>query len=350
MLSRFLKISLITAVVVLAAACTSLSTVNIDVLRPAAYTVDPHIASVVVVDNSLPYRNNDVHLVTSMNDTVAVIDTIWVDNYGKIVTRSMADALKTTAFFDSVHYHPLTLNKNQSYSTSGKLSYQVIDSLCRTYGVQAVISLEAYRYQSKLNYLDLGESFYITLDANSQIYWTMHRFDGMLMDAYVQKDTVFWESDASMGNTVSSSLPGIRDAIETLGWHMGQNATKRVAPYWEKVRRYYFTGGNYLFLRGADLIKANNVEEAARVWYYIYENGSKRDKARAAFNLAYSYELRGNFSEAVAWADISYQLYAKMGLLAVTADEKTISKLYFVELSLRNRQKKKLDEQYGPGL
>lgn len=349
MISRFLKFFVLTVIIVISVACTSLSNVNIDVLRPATYSVDPYITSVVVVDNSLPYRNENVHLVTNMNDTIAVIDTIWVDNYGKIVTASMAEALKSSAFFDSVYYHPLPLKNNQMLSSTGRLTYPKIDSLCRAYNAQAVISLEAYLYQSKLDFVDQGESFYLTLDVNSQIYWTMSRFDGMLMDAYVQKDTVFWDFLSSSESRQSSGLPGTRDAIETLGWHMGQNAVKRVAPYWEKVKRFYFTGGNYLFLRGADLFKANNLEEAARVWYYIYQNGSKRDKARAAFNLAFSYELRGNFPEAVAWGDISYQLYENLGFFSVSYEEKNISKLYYLELAMRQRQKIKLDEQLGAG-
>ncbi len=347
MLSSFFRVVLIAGVILIgASSCTTLSTLKIDVLRPAEYSVAPEILSVVVVDNALPFRDNNVHLLKARNGIV-IIDTIWVDNFGEIVTSSMTKSLMENNYFDSVYYHPSALNNDFSGTQIGEIPYYHIDSLCKAYNAQAVISLESIRYQSKMDYSDLGDYYYISLDVNSFLYWKMYSADGVLLDANLQKDSIFWDNAQSDYSTSSMKIPSIRESIEVLAWHMGKNAAKRVTPYWESVNRYYFSGGNHLFLRASELQADNKWDDAARIWYNVYENGKKKQKARAAHNIALSYEVRGNFSEAIAWSDISRQLFEKLGTFEASVEEKNISKYYYIELCERYQQKKKLDAQFG---
>ncbi len=328
--------------------CSSLTNINVDVLRPASFSVPPQILSVLVVDNSLPYRDNNVHIVSSL-DKVIVIDTLWVDNFGDITIKSFGESLKERKFFDSVFTHNKPLKQDYRNPNFGEIPRFIIDSLINAYNVQAIISLESLKYKTKTNIFNLGDYYYTSLDANGFIIWKMYHPNGNVMDASIQKDSVYWENTGISFKLSYSGLPSIRESVEILAWHLGKNGIKRIAPYWESVTRNIYTGGNHLFLRADDLRLANNWEEAAKVWYYIYENGNRRQKARAAHNLALSYEIRGNFPEAVAWSDISRKIFDGLGFVFTAFDEQELSRNYYLRLCERYQEKKKLDEQLGPG-
>lgn len=346
MLSRLTKIAIIFGLSVIVSSCTTLSTIKIDVLKPAVFSVPPDIVSVVVVDNALPFRDENVHVISTPKQVLS-IDSVWVDNFGEIATKALAESLIDKNFFDSVYYHPVSTNRNYLNPHFGELPNYMIDSLCNVYNAQAVISLEAVKYNSKMIFTDFGESYYASLDVNGLMYWKMYANNGFIMDAYLQKDTIFWDNSDVSFNRALTAIPVLRESIEIIGWHMGRKAAKRISPYWETANRYFFSGGNYLFLRATDLQASNNWEEAAKVWYHIYENAEKRQKARAAMNIALSYEVRGNFPEAVVWADISRKIFEGLGFFNSTMNEKTISKLYYLQLCERNQERKKLDEQFG---
>jgi hypothetical protein len=257
---------------------------------------------------------------------------------------AMVESLKGKAFFDSVWFHPVPLNRNYRQLHYGEIPSVLVDSLCKTYNAQAVISLEAMSHKLQVEniayYYQFETVYTPQMIASGAVYWKMYQANsgGKVLDAWLQKDTIFWNAD----------LPTMTEAVKMMYWHMGEKASRRFAPYWESVNRYCFTGGNPLFLQGVDYQKANNWDEAAKVWFYIYENGTKKNRARAAFNLALSWEMRGNFEEALAWADRSSKGYEDLGFLSYSVHEKNIADMYLVELSIRKQQKKRLDEQIGP--
>jgi len=342
MQNKPIKVTALLVVVFLAVSCGSMSNLNLDVLRPAEVTIDPEILSVVVVDNSLPYRGEGIHLVTTPKGK-GMIDTLWIDDFPKIAAVSMVEALQNKQFFDAVYYHRETRRSFQSED----MLYRKIENLCNQYNVQAVVLLEDYSYKSKLSLYDLRDVYYGTMDVNGSISWKIYEKDGYLLDSYNQKDSIFWDAYENRYAAVLNKLPRQVGAVEVLADYLGEAYTKRVAPYWETVSRKYYSKGHYMFLRANELHFIDNWDEAAKVWYYVYQNGNKRQKALAAFNIALSYEVRGNFDEAVAWGEISQVLFNKLGGMRSSRYEKNITKYYTLQLIERQQQKTKLDEQIG---
>ena len=347
MLYRAIKSVIILGLLLSFVSCVSISTLNLDVLRPAMVTVEPEIVSVLVMDNSLPFRGDNVHKIITPKGSY-LIDTIWIDNFGEIAGTSMADALRSKFFFDSVYYH----NSTKLYSfDSGYLSEEMlnkrIDSFCDAYDVDAIISLEKYDYETELSFVDFTDFYYGSLDVSGGIYWKIYGRGGKILDMYVQNDSIFWDDHKNNYSSILKSLPSQSEGIEVLADYLGETYINRITPYWETVQRKYYMGGHHLFLRANDLHQANNWEDAAKVWYYVYEHGNSKQKARAAFNIALSYEVRGDFDEAIAWGDLSQQLFEKLGGLKASQYDKGLSKLYYIQLSERYQQKKRLDAQIG---
>ena len=98
------------------------------------------------------------------------------------------------------------------------------------------------------------------------------------------------------------------------------------------------------------MIMAHNWESAARVWYYVFEEGNRKQKAISAFNIALSYEIRGDFDEAAAWADKSRALFQDLGSLSASSLDVDRAERYYNELKDRIKEAEKLQEQVGLGL
>lgn len=346
MQNRLLKVAMLLGLLITLISCGSMSTLNLDVLRPADISIDPEILSVVVVDNSLPYRGKGVHTIKTPKGT-GVIDTLWIDIFPQIAASSMAEALNNRLFFDSVYYYKDKTNQFGRGNLSENMLNRKIEYLCNLYKVQAVIFLESYNYKTKLTLMDLSDIYYGSMDVNGGIVWKIYERNGNLLDQYIQTDSIFWDAANTRYANLLNELPRQTAAVEVLAEYLGETYMKRVAPFWETVSRKYYSKGHYLFMRANDLHAINNWEEAAKVWYYVYENGNKRQKAISAFNIALSYEVRGEFDEAVAWGKITQKLFDNMSTLRASKYEKNITKYYNIQLVERQQQKLKLDDQIG---
>ncbi len=327
--------------------CISYSTVSLDIMEPAGIKFPVEIASVVVVDNAYPVKDSAVHVINAPGRTYQ-IDSIYVDDFGKRVVEAMGTALESQQFFDSVHVAQNSLNPAGSGKPLQPLSFYQIDSLSHLYNAQAVISLDYYKYNTTTNMVDLSDYYYVTLDARSHTYWKIYdATSGEIMDIHPQSDTIFWEGEGSELNRAFNTLPEFREALKAVAAYSGSKYAKYVAPSWERVSRIYFKKGHPLFYDADRLVSQGNWEEAMTFWYKVYEEANKKQKARASFNLATGQEVMGNFREALAWAYRSVQHYKELGSLSVSQWERDQAQDYYVKLSIRLREKKKLDDQFG---
>ncbi len=327
--------------------CISYSTIDLDVLEPAGIEFPVEIASVVVVDNAYPTRDSAVHVINAPGRTYQ-IDSIYVDDFGKRVVEAMGKTLESQLFFDSVHVAQNSLNPLGSGQPLRPLSFYQIDSLSRLYHAQAVISLDYYKYNTTTNVVDLSDYYYVTLDARSRTYWKIYNsISGEIMDIHLQSDTIFWESEGSELNRAFKSLPEFREALEAMAAYSGDKYAGYVAPSWGRVSRIYFKKGHPLFFEATKNVLRGEWEKAMPAWYKVYEVGREKQKARASFNLAVGQEVLGNFREALAWAYRSVQHYKELGSLAVSEWERGQAQNYYIKLSRRLQEKKKLDDQFG---
>lgn len=326
--------------------CTSLSTISVEVMKPATYSVAPQIISVLVVDNSYPSVSDSANRVNLLGKR-STIDSVFVNDFGLRATESMAYELDQRAFFDSIFFHPHSLNRPNDGIPLPELSLESIDSLLNIYNANAIISLEDFRYNSLIKVSNYADSYYVTLDTDGTLFWKFYDADGYILDTYLQRDSIFWSDVILKQNNSPIVIPDLRDALQTLADFMGRNYPNRVSPSWKLEDRNFFMGGHYLFSRATDLAKINNWNEAAKVWYYVYENGTAKQKAMAAFNLALSFEMRSDFDEALAWADISKKSFSNLKFLQSKGSLKNRATLYYLRLQERLNEQNKLNEQFG---
>ena len=330
--------------------CTSVSTVSLDVMRPAEVSIPADILSAVVVDYSYPYFDDSLHLIILGTDTM-IIDSIRVDDFGMKLATATAKGLYDRVFFDNVYLYPEPLYKVSDTKPGQSMSREIISELLDSFNAEVVIALEKVSYNTVTTSLNFDSFSYLTLDVHGSAMWKLYDREGRMLDVFIQRDSIYWNNDGRPQYSDNLKMPSIRSAVQSLAEFMGEYYPDRIAPFWEKKHRYYFSAGHYLFSRANDLVRANNWESASRVWYYVFDEGNKKQQAMSAFNIALSYEVRGDFEEAVAWAKKSVDIVKERGgLIAASGSlDETIVYEYYDDLVKRAGEVRKLEEQVGFG-
>ena len=83
----------------------------------------------------------------------------------------------------------------------------------------------------------------------------------------------------------------------------------RILPYWIRVSRDYFVGGNDNFATDKRKAQAGNLDGAAAIWKQETKNPDGTLAGRACYNMAIISEINGNLDEAIQWAQKSYEDY-----------------------------------------
>ena len=344
---RFKYIAILFGTLFIFSSCASVTNIPIEIIKPADYSFAPNILSVLIVDNAPVFSDDSVHT-TNLFGKKGVMEARSVEKFGLYAAEGLGEKLDEKRFFDSVFVHPISLNRPVDGVHEPDLTLEMIDSLLNYYNAQAILSLEDYRFHTDINALDVGDSFYLTLDAFGTAYWKVYDKDGYILDTYVQNDSIFWDSFVVKNNSNELAVPDLEDALETLGSYMGGEYTKRVSPVWERNSRAIFTRGHHLFARANDLVQVQHWNEAAKVWYYVFQNGSKLQKAISAHNIALSYEMRNDFDEAIEWAKISKKQFGELKSWQINNSIVKMSEEYIDILLERQKDSIKLNEQLGP--
>ncbi len=317
-----------------------------DVLRPATYTIPLEIKSIVIVDNAYPYNPDNAHLATVLGDEVR-LDTIRVDTFSTVIINQLQQELDFRRFFDTVYVDTLKYNSVENDSPIRRLTHNQIIDICNKYNVDAVLSLDAAMYNTKIKVEDMEVEYFATMDISGFVYWNF--FDGYSTEPLFsssQNDTLYWSGVGADVNGSVSMFPGIKEATIEVGHYMGEMFADEMVPYWEPVVRKLYITGNPHFVNAAEWLSKDNRYEAEKLWGYIYQHGNSREKGKAANNIAVSMEVRGDLELAMEWAYKSYDAFNTKGVVGTSEESRTAKQLY-VDMVRRYRDKKRLDEQVG---
>ncbi len=326
--------------------CASFTEIHFDILRPAGFSVPPEIKTVVLIDNAVDFPDTVANII-KVDEEIVRMDTTKVRDYPLHVIKTVAEELNQRMFFDTVYIDTLKYKKPGRATLLNELSDVQIDSICRKFGVDAIISLDAYKYTNDISIVSISDfEYYSSYDASALNYWRIIRCsDHHLLNDNLQKDTIFWENTGESINSSLRTFPDFKTATYDIGEYLAGKYVDYISPYWEDATRRLYTNGNMNFINATEWVNRDNWKEAKKIWNYIYNNGSKKAQIKAALNIATAFEKDGDIDNAIAWA---YKAYKN---LIESSRGSTKLKLYvfsyYKELSVRKREKRKLIEQLG---
>ncbi|NPA36743.1 MAG: hypothetical protein GXO47_07830 [Chlorobi bacterium] len=335
-------------VTLVAAGCSSYSELNYEILRPAKYSVPPEIKTVVLVDNSVVFPDTNVNVIR-VGDEIVKVDTTKVQDYTKFVLNTVWEELGNRHFFDTVFIDSIHYKMISKRGPVEKLSQKQIAEICNKFGVDAIVSLDAYRYTNNIKVNDMGDyEYYSTYDASAIHLWRIYDcHSGNIMNVHLQKDTIFWEGYGNSLNQSLAGFPSFSDATHAIGSYLAYKYVDYVAPHWEEVTRRLYTSGNMNFLNATEWLNKGNWVEAEKIWNYIYRNGPEKARIKAALNLAVAFERKGNIKQAYEWAHKAYSILAEKEGSDNSGFKRYIIDLY-TQMAVRMNEIKKLEEQLGP--
>jgi hypothetical protein len=326
--------------------CSSYEKLPLDVLIPAKHSLQPEIKSVLLIDNALAYRDTQVHEI-QIPTKKFFVDTIWNDEFPAIALDALKQALDDRNFFDSVHIKKEPLRRTVLSSKNG-ITWELVNKLCEKYHVQSIISIDDYLYHTKIN---VGRNYegnlHGYLDANAAILWRVYNnLNKTVLYKEIQIDTISYDTDGVVMNAIASKLPSIKWALTDLANYMGTSSANDIAPYWETQQRGFYATGNYRFMQAAEMVRIEKWGEAIKIWKYIFNNSTKKVKARAAYNLALAAEVLGDYSSASYWIDQSLAVFAEDSKDKINEDRIRVTN-YAIQINNRLKVLDKLKIQVG---
>ncbi len=221
---------------------------------------------------------------------------------------------------DVGRYDPITMTwpadsiKNQKFRPS-KLTPDMVDSLCTSYGLEGIIALEGIEMViNTRGNVDVTTStdpngtptrvpeFNSESNVTYTVFWrfydNLHRSVGdEFQETYQLSFTKVAFTEQEVLNMGSSDLN-----LADVAYMAGVDYYQRVAPYWkEDYREYYQTGSPEFYQIGQQLDYDGDWESAALKWYNFTENPEPKLAHRAYYNLAVASEMLGNPREALDW-------------------------------------------------
>ncbi|HET9571884.1 MAG TPA: DUF6340 family protein [Bacteroidales bacterium] len=290
----------------LISSCSNMQVFHMDVLKPGYVVVPSQKNNIVLVDNSgvqPSYMGHEVKIGFKL-----IGDTSFnTEPLSELLFGSLSNYLLKEGFYKRITpWHRGTIlpvkTKEGEYLRSGRISNSMIREISRDTSVHLLISLDRLLTTTTTNTYYTGETYLATRDVWVNSVWRVYDLDqDTLITQFQYNDSLYWQKNSQNPLKVTQSLPLIDDVLPEIGDVVAEHLSRVMGPHWESEKREYFCTGSYRMKMAADLVRNGSIDEAATLWKLEFEKGIFRSKYRAAMNMMFYEELKGNPAEALVW-------------------------------------------------
>jgi len=290
---------------------------QVEVMRPALITIPQTIQSIGLLNRSVPSQN-------SVAESVLTGERPAQDkDLSQECMRGMTDLISTSNRFQLVRIDS-TMNSSDpaSLSFGVPLSWTIIDSLCELYKVDAIMSLEYFDTDFKVNNpagtaaQAIGNIASGNVNSTVEVRGTATATAGFRV-YYPKTKTILYEDrfdykkywtqrSASVAEAIGKMIKK-NQALFEVSYETGSEFAMNVVPLYFWEHRDMYKGKKGDMERGERQALAKDWEGAIKTWKEVYEFTNKsKIRAKAAFNVALGYEVMGNLTEAQIWVQRAY--------------------------------------------
>ncbi len=347
---------------ILLCACMScsVSTVSLDIMRPAEIDVPNHIQSILIINRSLPSKNNQAE---NILDGILSGEGVGDDKKGsEMCIQGLKNVLSVTLNnqlrFNIVDEDHLSLDiefKGTGTDEFPKpIKWKKIDKLFKNQNIDGLIVLETFDSRSSIVNNGIVEKniFFkkekskqqlieAALNIEIQAGWRIYDIQNhKIIDKNIFLDQKIFSNRGVTFEHAKQKLPNKRSAISKTGVFAGEQYGFRISPKNDRVKRSFYIKAkksfdieNEQFKTASQFIKDNNFEKSAQIWTTFVNHDDSQIASRACFNMAVVCELKNKYNLAMDWVkkSISY------------GNPK--AKDYFAILGNRKAEIKKIKEQ-----
>lgn len=214
--------------------------------------------------------------------------------------------------FASVSLLEKSQNTTGSFWQKELLSKHKVDSLCKYYGAEAVLSLEQLVvYDIADNFYTVDDDYYASLEVYQTSVWTLQYTNGK-MQTLNYTDTLIWTGRGATRQSALAELPDRQTAILDMSAYVGEKVAAKLIHQWTTEDRYIYDDGSKEMEEALLKFRHQNWKAAIDAYEVVYKNSKKLTRAYAAADIAVAYEMMGEYKKAKDWADSSAKAFGKL--------------------------------------
>lgn len=338
---------LLVAGVVFSSCASTMYYTTLDIMRPAEVTFPVDAQHLLIVNNASVQPEDYGHTTKLINQiSSAVIPT---DSLSLFCLSVLSEEIEQSDFFTNVDMIINPVSSDNEFYKIKPLKSDVVKRLKTSYNADVVISLDRIVVKDELveQYFDNVGLYVNELKANYETIWSIYSSDTDYKNvSYLFKDSLFWESEHYYRPKASERMPDRQDALIDGAMYVGQKMTDRFVPYWIQVDRYFYDSSNKYMKQGLNAFFKKDWTGAIDMWKNAINNiKKKRLIAEAASNIAATYEIIGDYDNAIEYATYSLNVFSTTRGFSYW-DYNTLSN-YIVQLVKRKEDVEKLKKQLG---
>lgn len=343
-ITSFLIVPLITLLMM--NSCAGIKYLTVETREPAQVNLPSNVLSIVVVNNvvqqpdevghdSIPIGHTQPQRVKASSDSVAVF-----------YTEALAQFLDEEDYFQQVLYYNEPLRDDNDFFREIPIDPETMHEIREETGADAIISLDKLIIETKKrnNFRQQGYNYAnMTGKIHSVLRVYMPTMEGKI-PAVQYTDSLHWEGfDIQDGKAYADiMIPSRKEALKILAVRAAEKMTYVFAPHWEMQDRWYYTLSNSLMREGEAYARGSEWNKAIERWEMFFNNNSRKtDKAKAASNIAFAYEMTDDMIQALEWATIANDLFNES--TAPNSLERRRSLLYKNEITRRLNNSNRLN-------
>lgn len=329
--------------------CSSTQHVYLNVQEPATVRIPPQVKTVAVLNRSMPGKH------AGLLDAIDKAVTLEGPNLDKEGASSgisgFTDELARSSRF-TVERATDTRATNSGVPGlfPAPLSWGDIDQLCRDNQADAVMALEIFDTDTRVNYSAIPASIKTPLgnvpvleqqaDMETIVKSGWRLYDAtnhLVLDEFSFARPLHYSAKGITPAVAVAGIMGRKDAVKEAAYAAGRAYAFRLSPRWLRVYRDYYVKGSPEFVIGRRFAQTGNWKGAEACWNRETTNPRPKIAGRACYNMAIISEINGDLDQAITWASRSYEQY-----------NNKLALYYLNTLKNRVREKATLDtEQSG---
>ena len=300
--------------------CSSTNLMSLSVKEPAPVSLPPSIKTVAVVNRTQASQ------ATQGIDAVHKALTLETNDLQKAGAKAsmngLSDELMKNNRFTDVKPLNLDLRSYGAGIFPSALPWDSVDRICGMSNTDALFSLELFDAESKINYaatpanINVGIAnipaveHHVNMTTSVKTGWRIYDPSSRtILDEYTLGRDISSSASGINPAVAASALNGRIEAVKDVSTQAGQAYAARILPYWIRVSRDYFVGGNENFKTAKRKAQSGNWDGAAEIWKQETKDPDGKLAGRACYNMAIISEINGNLDEAIQWAQKSYEDY-----------------------------------------
>ncbi len=301
--------------------CSPTSLMTLSVQKPAPVTLPAYIKSVGVVNRSK--ATNENRMIDAIHKAFNLESAALQADGARASVDGLTDELMKSKRFTEVR--DLKGLDLRSYGTGifpSALPWDSVEKICRENNEDAIFSLELFDTESKVDYsagpgaINTGIAtipaiaHQVNMVTLVKTGWRIYDPGSRnILDEYILSKDISGSGSSVNPLLAASALTGRSEAVKQVGNRAGQAYAYRIVPYWIRVSRYYYTGGNDQFKTAMRMAQTGNWDGAAKIWQEQTANADGKLAGRACYNMAIISEINGDLDGAIQWTQKAYENY-----------------------------------------